>query len=66
VAVGLQALLAPESVAVVGASDDPDKVGGRPIDFLRRFGFGGRIYPINPNRGIVQGLTSYPDLEAVP
>jgi acetate---CoA ligase (ADP-forming) len=63
---GVQALLAPESVAVVGASDDPDKVGGRPIAFLRRFGFAGRVYPINPNRGIVQGLTSYPDLEALP
>jgi acyl-CoA synthetase (NDP forming) len=62
----LQSLLAPGSVAVIGASADPDKVGGRPIDYLRRFGFGGAIYPINPNRQTVQGLACYPDLAALP
>src|SRR5579884_4499287 len=44
----LDSLLAPRSVAVIGASDDPDKVGGRPIDYLRRFGFQGAVYPVNP------------------
>ncbi len=62
----LQPLLAPRSVAVIGASDDPGKVGGRPIDFLRRFGYGGQIYPINPRRATVQGLTSYADLTELP
>jgi acyl-CoA synthetase (NDP forming) len=62
----LRPLLAPASVAVLGASDDPDKIGGRPVDYLRRFGFAGGVYPINPNRAQVQGLTSYPDLDALP
>lgn len=53
-------------MAVIGASDDPDKVGGRPIDYLRRFGFGGAVYPVNPRRSLVQGLPSYPDLAALP
>ncbi|ORE91397.1 CoA-binding protein, partial [Stappia sp. 22II-S9-Z10] len=62
----LSALLAPASVAVIGASDNPDKIGGRPIAYLRRFGFKGAIYPINPARPSVQGLTAYPSLTALP
>jgi acyl-CoA synthetase (NDP forming) len=53
-------------VAIIGASDNPDRIGGRPLDFLRRFGFAGSVYPINPNRPTVQGLPSYPDLSALP
>src|SRR5699024_8089813 len=55
-----------ESVAVVGASDNPDKVGGRPIQYLQRFGYQGVIYPVNPGRKRVQGLTAYPSVEALP
>lgn len=44
------AALAPKSVAIIGASDNPNKVGGRPVDYLKRFGFRGHIYPINPAR----------------
>jgi acyl-CoA synthetase (NDP forming) len=62
----LRALLAPRSVAVVGASDDPDKIGGRPIDFLKRFGFEGTVYPVNPHRELVQGLASYRDVTSLP
>lgn len=57
---------APRSVAIVGASDDPDKIGGRPISYLRRFGFDGTILPINPTRSTVQGLPAYPDVAALP
>lgn len=56
----------PRSVAVIGASDDPDKIGGRPIRYLRDFGFGGRILPVNRNRATVQGLPAYPDVSALP
>lgn len=59
-------LLAPRSIAVVGASDDPNRVGGRPIHFLQRFGYEGAVYPINPKRETVQGLTAYRDLAALP
>lgn len=60
------ALLTPRSVAVVGASDNVNRVGGRPIHYLRRFGFKGAIYPINPNREIVQELKAYPDVASLP
>jgi acyl-CoA synthetase (NDP forming) len=62
----LRAALAPRSIAVIGASDNPHKVGGRPILFMKRYGFRGAIYPINPGRAEVQGLKSYPTISAVP
>ncbi|MNR36767.1 hypothetical protein D3C85_1547320 [compost metagenome] len=54
-------LFDPSSVAIIGASDDPNKVGGRPIHYLRKFGYAGRILPINPKRESVQGLRCYAD-----
>jgi acyl-CoA synthetase (AMP-forming)/AMP-acid ligase II/acyl-CoA synthetase (NDP forming) len=62
----LDTLLAPRSVAVVGASDNPNKVGGRPIKYLREQGFAGRIYPVNPRAGSVQGLPAYAALDQLP
>ena len=44
----LSALLAPSSLALVGASDDATRIGGRPLRYLREAGFAGRIYPVNP------------------
>lgn len=61
----LDALWAPQSVAVVGASDNPARFGGRPIQFLKEAGFAGPIYPINPGRDLVQGLRAYASLDAV-
>ena len=52
----LAEILAPRSIAIVGASDNPDKAGSRPVFFLKRFGFAGAIYPINPQRAEVQGF----------
>jgi acyl-CoA synthetase (NDP forming) len=62
----LSALLNPSSVAVFGASQNPDKIGGRPIRFMKEMGFTGAIYPINPTRDEVQGLTCYPNLVTCP
>jgi acetate---CoA ligase (ADP-forming) len=62
----LRAALAPTSVAIVGASDNPHKVGGRPILYMKRYGYRGEIYPINPARAEVQGLKAYPDVAALP
>ena len=61
-----KALLQPESVAVYGASDDVQKMGGRPIQFLKRSRFQGRIYPINPKRDEIQGLKAWPNLKSLP
>ena len=41
-------LLAPRSVAIVGASSDPGRIGGRPVHYYRQAGFAGAVYPINP------------------
>jgi acetate---CoA ligase (ADP-forming) len=65
-AASLAAVLDPSAVAIVGASDNPHKVGGRPLHYLSKFGFKGRIYPINPTRDVVQGFRSYPDLASLP
>ncbi len=56
----------PSAVAVVGASDDPDKIGGRPIRYLRDFGYAGAVYPVNPTRPAVQGIATFPDLDSLP
>ncbi len=60
------ALLYPRSVALVGASDDVRKTGGRPQQFLRRAGFTGKVYPINPTRAQVQGEQAWASLAALP
>lgn len=62
----LDRLLAPRSVAVIGASDDPARIGGRPIASMRRLGYAGRILPVNPNRSTVQGLPAYASVDALP
>ncbi|MFO7856403.1 MAG: acetate--CoA ligase family protein [Paracoccaceae bacterium] len=59
---GLGDLLSPEVVAVVGASDDPVRIGGRPIKYMKEFGFSGRIVPVNPKRETVQGLRAFPSV----
>jgi acyl-CoA synthetase (NDP forming) len=62
----LAKLLNPQSVAVIGASDDPSRIGGRPIAYMRGQGYQGKIFPVNPNRTTVQGLTAYPNVAALP
>lgn len=62
----LDKLINPRSVAVVGASDDPVRISGRPLAYLKKHGFAGAIYPINPNREIVQGVKAYPSLMDLP
>jgi acyl-CoA synthetase (NDP forming) len=61
-----QMLLAPRSIALIGASDDPGKTAARPLHFLRRGGYGGTIYPINPRRQTVLGERAWPSLDALP
>ncbi|MQA01260.1 MAG: hypothetical protein GEV07_00545 [Streptosporangiales bacterium] len=59
-------LLYPRSITVIGASDNPVKLSGRPVDYLQRFGFTGRVIPINTARPQVQGLPAYRSLDEVP
>ncbi len=62
----LRPLLEPRAVAILGASTDPSRIGGRPLRYMLEAGFDRPIYPINPNRQTVQGLKAYPSIEAAP
>jgi len=62
----LQSALNPRTVAIIGASENIHKIGGRPIYYMQQGGFTGTIYPINPSRQEVQGLKSYPSLASLP
>ncbi|NVZ70763.1 acetate--CoA ligase family protein [Pseudomonas costantinii] len=59
-------LMNPRSVAVIGASGDAQKTSGRPIAFLRKHGFEGRLYPVNPRYTEIDGLTCYPSIGTLP
>ncbi|WP_338615854.1 acetate--CoA ligase family protein [Achromobacter sp. E1] len=62
----LEPLLNPRSIAMIGASGNPGRIGGMPLELLTRFGFEGGIYPVNPKYQEVFGLRCWPDIEAVP
>jgi acetate---CoA ligase (ADP-forming) len=59
---GLDRLLDPASIAVVGASTSPEKAGYQALLTLR--GFGGRLFPINPGATEILGFKAYPSLAA--
>ncbi len=61
-----QALFAPQSIALIGASGDAKKNTSRPQRFLRKHGYTGRIVPVNPGRTEIFGEPAYPDLNSVP
>jgi len=61
----LSALFAPRAIAVVGASSNAQKIGGIPVDYQRRFGFEGALYPVNPNADRIQELPAFPSLRAI-
>ncbi|MGL4289939.1 MAG: CoA-binding protein, partial [Phreatobacter sp.] len=65
-AASLDSFFLPRSVAIIGASDDPARIGGRPLRYLRESGFRGAVYPVNPNRAEVQGLKAYGRVEDLP
>ncbi len=62
----LGSIFAPESVAVVGATETQGKVGRTVVENLLQGGFAGTIYPINPKRDTILGLKTYPGIEALP
>jgi len=63
---GLEALFSPRSIAIFGASDDVTKIGGRPLQFLLKFGYAGKIFPINRKAGMVQGQQAYASVADLP
>ncbi|MFZ3063439.1 MAG: GNAT family N-acetyltransferase [Actinomycetota bacterium] len=63
---GVRRLLYPHSVAVVGASRDPESVGGALFRNLLNSSFSGPVFPVNPNTTSVAGVLAYPSVLDVP
>ncbi len=61
-----QQIFSPRSVALIGASSDATKNTSRPQRYMRKYGYAGKLFPINPGRDEVFGEKAYPDVTAVP
>src|ERR1700738_647340 len=61
----LDSFFSPESIALIGASRDLEKIPGRLLSMLRKNDYPGQLYPINPNYGDIDGLKCYPSISAV-
>ena len=62
----LARLFAPRSVALVGATDHPSSFGGRVFRAMLKFGYPGKIYPVNPRLREIHGLACYPGIRDLP
>ena len=62
----LNKIFKPESVAVIGASDTPGKVGYIIVSNMISGGYKGKIYPVNPKGGEIQGLKAYKNIKDIP
>ena len=56
----------PRSIAIIGASANPNKPGGRPLAALLKRGYAGKVFPVNPSYDEIAGLTCYPTILDVP
>ena len=61
-----RSLFEPASVALVGSSGSVNSTASRPLTYLRRWGYAGTVYPINPNKDMVLGERAWPSLSALP
>jgi acetyl-CoA synthetase (ADP-forming) len=62
----LKAMLEPKSIAVIGASRSPGKIGYVVLRNIIGYGYSGRVYPINPHANEILGLKAYPSVLEVP
>ena len=62
----LQTCFAPESAAIIGASTNPAKMGGRALKFCLTRGYQGRLYPINARNDVVQGVPAFASITELP
>src|SRR6202158_6532719 len=61
----LDSFFAPDSIALSGSSRDLEKIPGRLLSMLRKNEFPGKLYPINPNYGDIDGLRCYPSIASI-
>lgn len=62
----INAILKPRSIAVIGASDNVEKWGGVLLHLIQKFGYAGRVFPVNPKASNIQGLPAFRDISEVP
>ena len=61
----MRMFFSPSSIAVIGASSDPNKVGGMILRNIVGSGFKGKIYPVNPRGGTINGLKAYESVDVL-
>ena len=59
-------ILDANSIAIVGASPDESRLGGKPMAFLKRYGYSGTVYPVNPRYAQIADYRCYPSLRSIP
>jgi len=59
-------LFYPKSLAIIGASAEPTKFGNIILSAIKEIGYGGEIYPVNPEGGEIKGMKVYPSLKEIP
>jgi len=59
-------LFYPHSLAIIGASAEPAKFGNIILSAIMEIGYGGKIYPVNPEGGVINGLKVYGSLQEIP
>jgi len=62
----LDKIMKPKSVAVIGASTKPKTIGSEIMQRLRDYKFNGKIYPVNPKGGMIEGFQAYTSILEVP
>lgn len=65
-AASLRALFEPESIAIIGASSNPEKAGSLIVQNLIDHQYAGKVIPVNPNEDSINGLSTYPSVRAIP
>jgi len=63
---GIEPIFRPRSIAVIGASRDPDAIGSQILHNLVTHGFNGPVYPVNPKTTVIHSMVAYPSIAEVP
>jgi len=61
----LDSILRPRSIAIIGASRNPNTIGFQILDNLVRYGFTGPVYPVNPKAEVIHSIRAYPSVTAI-
>ena len=62
----LDKIMRPKAIAVVGASTKPKTIGSEIMQRLRDYKFNGKIYPVNPKGGMIEGFQAYTSVAEIP